>query len=71
MPQKQMVKSLIFSTFIVLDAIKHMVKSSILNQYMNICKDVLSEVKTKLNKSFKDFIVETLLLYMVIPQRIN
>jgi hypothetical protein len=66
-----MVKSLIFSTFIVLDAIKHMVKSSILNQYMNICKDVLSEVKTKLNKSFKDFIVETLLLYMVIPQRIN
>ncbi|WP_321436018.1 transposase [uncultured Bacteroides sp.] len=48
-----------------------MTKSSILNQYMDICKDVLSEVETKLNKSFKEFIIETLLLYMVIPQRIN
>lgn len=48
-----------------------MVKSSILNQYMDICNDVLSEVETKLNKSFKGFIIESLLLYMVIPQRIN
>lgn len=46
-------------------------ESDVLNQYMNICKDVLSEVETKLSKSFKDFIIETLLLYMVIPQRIN
>jgi hypothetical protein len=38
---------------------------------MDICKDVLSEMETKLNKSFKGFIIETLLLYMVIPQRIN
>lgn len=48
-----------------------MQKPDILNQYMNICKDVLSEVETKLSKSFKDFIIETLLLYMIIPQRIN
>ncbi|WP_394698848.1 hypothetical protein [uncultured Bacteroides sp.] len=48
-----------------------MVKSSILNQYLDICKDVLSEAGTKSNKIFKDFIVETLLLYMIIPQRIN
>jgi hypothetical protein len=33
-----------------------MIKSSILNQYMDICKDVLSEVETKLNKLFKEFI---------------
>lgn len=48
-----------------------MVKSSILNQYLDICKDTLSKVETKSNKIFKYFIVETLLLYMIIPQRIN
>jgi hypothetical protein len=67
----QLVKSPVFSIFNSIRRYKNMAKSSMLNQYMDICKDVLSEVKTKLNKSFKDFIVETLSLYMVIPQRIN
>lgn len=40
-----------------------MQNSGLLDQYMKICKDVLSKVETKLSKSFKDFIIETLLLY--------
>jgi hypothetical protein len=47
-----------------------MVKSNILNQYIEIYKDALSELETKSNKIFKDFIVETFLVYMIIPQRI-
>ena len=46
-------------------------KSSILNQYMGICKDILSKCSTKLNKRFQDFFLETLLLYIVIPKKIN
>lgn len=38
---------------------------------MGICKDILLRRATKLNKRFYDFMIETLLLYMVIPKRIN
>jgi len=48
-----------------------MTKSSILNQYKGICSDVLNEYTAKLNKSFKSFLMETLVLYMVIPRKIN
>lgn len=46
-------------------------KSSILNQYMCIVTDILSRRATKLNKRFQEFMIETLLLYIVIPKRIN
>jgi len=46
-------------------------KTSILNQYRDICGDVLIELTTKLNKNFKSFLMETLILYLVIPGRIN
>jgi Transposase DDE domain. len=48
-----------------------MKRVNLLNQYKSICTDILNEVTTKLNKSFKTFLMETLLLYMVIPGRIN
>jgi hypothetical protein len=44
---------------------------SILNQYTGICSDVLNAVTTKLNKSFKTFFMETLILSMIIRGRIN
>jgi hypothetical protein len=44
---------------------------SIKNQYRDICGDVLIELTTKLNKSFKSFLMETLISYLVIPGRIN
>ena len=46
-------------------------KSSILNQYIGICKDILSKSSTKLSKRFQDFLIETFLLYIIIPKRIN
>jgi hypothetical protein len=46
-------------------------KTSILNQYRGICCDVLIELTTKLNKSFKSFLMEMLILYLVIPGRIK
>ena len=46
-------------------------KTGMLNQYKGICGDVLNKLTTKLNKSFKSFLMETLILYMVIPGRIN
>mgnify|MGYP000907793755 CR=1 FL=1 len=46
-------------------------KTSILNQYRSICSDVLNKLTTKLNKSFKSFLMETLVLYIIIPGRIN
>lgn len=55
----------------VYDYNKGMKRISILNQYKGICSDVLNEVATKLNKSFKTFFMETLILYMIIPGRIN
>lgn len=42
-----------------------------LDQYRDICNDALKVFATKLNKSFKTVFVETLLLYMVIPRKIN
>jgi len=48
-----------------------MKRTSILNQYKGICSDILSEMTTKLRKSFKTLFMETLILYMVIPGRIN
>jgi hypothetical protein len=46
-------------------------KTSILNQYRSICSDVLNKLTTKLNKSFQSFLMETLVLYIIIPGRIN
>ncbi len=46
-------------------------KTGILNQYRDICSDVLNKLTTKLNKSFKSFLMETLILYIIIPCRIN
>ncbi|KAA6327204.1 hypothetical protein EZS27_023792 [termite gut metagenome] len=48
-----------------------MKRISILNQYNGICSDILNEITTKLNKSFITFLMETFILYMVIPGRIN
>jgi len=47
-----LVRSLIFNIFIVFYAIENIIKSSILNQDMDVCKDILSDMETKLNKSF-------------------
>ncbi len=44
---------------------------SILNHYKDLCSSFLEESATKLTKSFKSFIVETFILYLVIPGRIN
>jgi len=68
---KNKVKQLIFSVFIVIANTVKMDKTSILNQYRDICSDVLNKLATKLNKSFKSFLMETLILYLVIPGRIN
>lgn len=38
---------------------------------MDICKDILSRMDAKLNKSFKDFLIESLMLYVIIPHKIN
>ena len=46
-------------------------KFSVLNQYRDICSSVFNELTTKLNKSFKSFLMETFILYLVIPGRIN
>ncbi|NDV97413.1 hypothetical protein D0T84_21300 [Dysgonomonas sp. 521] len=45
--------------------------SAALDQYRYICGDVLKRYTAKLNKSFKTVFIETLLLYMVIPRKIN
>jgi len=45
--------------------------SDALDQYRDICGDVLKRYTAKLNKSFKTVFIETLLLYMVIPRKIN
>ncbi len=62
---------LIISIFIADKSLIKMDKTSILNQYRGLCGDVLIELTTKLNKSFKSFLMETLILYLVIPGRIN
>ncbi len=45
--------------------------SGALNQYMNICRDSFDGYAAKLNISFKSVIIETLLLFMIIPRKIN
>jgi len=45
--------------------------SGALNQYMNIYRDAFDGHAAKLNISFKSFIIETLLLFMIIPRKIN
>ncbi|MBP9580336.1 MAG: transposase [Parabacteroides sp.] len=45
--------------------------SDALDQYSNICGDVLKRCSAKVSKSFKTVFIETLLLYMVIPRKIN
>ncbi|OJV86369.1 MAG: hypothetical protein BGO34_05130 [Bacteroidia bacterium 44-10] len=60
-----------FSTFIVYDYDIEMKRISLLDQYVGICNDVLCELTTKLHKSFRTFLMETLILYMVIPRRID
>ena len=66
-----MVKYLIITIFTADQSLIKMDRTSILNQYKGICSDVLGELTTKLNKSFKSFLMETLILYLVIPGRIN
>lgn len=44
---------------------------SILNHYKHLCSFFLEESATKLTKSFKSLLKEVLILYMVIPGRIN
>ena len=42
-----------------------------LDQYVGICKEAVSDSGAKLSKSFEKVIIEVLLLYMVIPGKIN
>ena len=68
---KEITNQLIISISIFYQHCKIMNEISILNQYKCICSDVLGSITTKLNKSFKSFLMETLILYIVIPGRIN
>ena len=45
--------------------------SEALDQYTGICKEAIVDSAAKLSKSFEKVIIEVLLLYMVIPGRIN
>ena len=45
--------------------------SGLLNQYMDICRDDFNGYTEKLNKSTEYVVTETLLLFMVIPRKIN
>ena len=45
--------------------------SEVLDQYTGICKEAIMDSAAKLSKSFEKVIIEVLLLYMVIPGRIN
>jgi len=67
---KKKVKQLIISIFIVIPNTVKMGKTSILNQYRSICSYVSNKLTTKLNKSLKLFLMETLVLYIIIPGRI-
>lgn len=42
-----------------------------LNQYTEICRDAIKSTSAKLGKTFENLLLEILLLYMVIPRRIN
>ena len=45
--------------------------SQALDQYAGICREALQDYASKLSKSFEKVIIEVLLLYMVIPGKIN
>ena len=45
--------------------------SDSLDQYADICRDAIKKSSAKLNKSFEKLLVEILLLYMIIPRKIN
>lgn len=45
--------------------------SDYLDQYADICRDDIKNSSAKLNKSFEKLLIEILLLYMVIPRKIN
>ena len=45
--------------------------SQALDQYTGICREALQDCASKLSKSFEKVIIEVLLLYMVIPGKIN
>ena len=64
-------KGLIFSNFTFSTHKLDIKISGALNQYMNICSDAFDGYAAKLNISFKSAIIETLLLFMVIPRKIN
>ena len=42
-----------------------------LDQYVGTCKEAVSDSGAKLSKSIEKVIIEVLLLYMVIPGKIN
>jgi len=47
-------------------------RTGVPNHYKGICSDVFNKLSTHvLNKSIKSFLMETLILYEVIPGRIN
>ena len=67
-----MAKSLKISNFIVYQTIKmYMNISDSLDQYADICRDAIKKSSAKLNKRFENLLVEIMLLYMIIPRKIN
>ena len=50
---------------------KDMPFSNPLNQYKDICREAMKACKGKMNKAFKEGLVEILLLYMLLPRKIN
>ena len=45
--------------------------SDSLDQYSDICRDAIKKSSAKLNKRFENLLIEILLLYMIIPRKIN
>ena len=45
--------------------------SEALDQYTGICKEAIVDSAAKLSKSFEKIVIEILLLYMVVPGKIN
>ena len=67
-----MVKCLIFSNLVVRYNTKFMNRiSEALDLYTGICKEAIVDSAAKLSKSFEKVIIEVLLLYMIIPGKIN
>ena len=67
-----MVKSLIIINFIVVRRLKVMTSiSAILNQLEGSLKKFFRLTSAKVNKTFVIDIIEVLLLYLILPQRIN